>query len=88
MRQVKNVHLGKKNLWYVEHGTEGRLRCWGSVRVGEGDEVDPEFRKGCKIPHLSAHLVKRRWGMLASMATVQQREDTMTALLRSESGKT
>ena len=37
----KNQH---EYLWYVQHGTEGRLWCWGSVGIGEGDEVDPELK--------------------------------------------
>ena len=39
---VKMLGLGGGNLRYVKHGTEGRLRCRGSVRVGERDKVDPE----------------------------------------------
>ena len=41
----KNVQVEKKNLWYVKHGTKCRLWCWGPVGVGEGDEVDPEFKE-------------------------------------------
>ena len=37
----KNQH---EYLWYVQHGTKGRLWCWGSVGIGEGDEVDPELK--------------------------------------------